>query len=123
MLSLENLNEGLMSYILPVFELFVFLLNIFSILILLIGVSHSLVYFFKMERPSFAKQKVIVTNNMIKSTLGSYILLSLEVLIAADIIQSIIKPTFEDILKLAALVVIRTVISYFLGKEIKEFSD
>jgi uncharacterized membrane protein len=41
-------------------------------------------------------------------------------LIAADIVESIIKPTFEDIGKLAALVVIRTVISYFLGKEIDQ---
>jgi uncharacterized membrane protein len=56
----------------------------------------------------------------IKNDLGAYVLFSLEVLIAADIVESIIKPTFEDIGKLAALVVIRTVISYFLGKEIDQ---
>ncbi len=41
-------------------------------------------------------------------------------IIAADIIESIVKPTFQDILKLATLVIIRTVISYFLHKEIED---
>ena len=59
----------------------------------------------------------------IKNDLGAYVLFSLEVLIAADIVESIIKPTFEDIGKLAALVVIRTVISYFLGKEIDQETE
>ena len=55
-----------------------------------------------------------------KNHLGGYILLALEVLIVADIIDSIAKPTFEDILRLAAIVAIRTVISYFLNKEIRD---
>lgn len=55
-----------------------------------------------------------------KNRLGGYILLALEVLIVADIIDSIAKPTFEDILRLAAIVAIRTVISYFLNKEIRD---
>lgn len=56
----------------------------------------------------------------VKNGLGGYILLALEVLIVADIIDSIAKPTFEDILRLAAIVAIRTVISYFLNKEIRD---
>ena len=56
----------------------------------------------------------------IKNNLGRYVLLALEVLIVADIIDSIVKPTFEDILRLAANVAIRTVISYFLNKEIRD---
>ena len=57
-------------------------------------------------------------NNAIKKMLGGYILLSLEILVSAGIIESIIKPTLQDIFQLAALVVIRTIISYFLNKEI-----
>lgn len=41
----------------------------------------------------------------------------------ADIIETIINPTFQDIIKLGLIVVIRTMISYFLNKEISEFSD
>ncbi|MBK4757383.1 membrane protein [Enterococcus faecium] len=42
----------------------------------------------------------------------------MEILVSAGIIESIIKPTLQDIFQLAALVVIRTIISYFLNKEI-----
>ncbi|WP_164814037.1 DUF1622 domain-containing protein, partial [Clostridium perfringens] len=55
----------------------------------------------------------------VKSCLGTYILLGLEILICADIIESILNPTFHDIIVLASIVVIRTVISYFLNKEIE----
>lgn len=54
-----------------------------------------------------------------KKLFSSYILLGLEVLISADIIDSILNPTLHDILRLAAIVIIRTVISYFLNKEMK----
>ena len=54
-----------------------------------------------------------------KMYLGSYVLLSLEVLIASDIIETILNPSIEDILILAGVVVIRTAISYFLGKEME----
>ncbi|MEA5004091.1 MAG: DUF1622 domain-containing protein, partial [Christensenella sp.] len=53
-----------------------------------------------------------------KNGLSGYVLLSLEILIVADIIETIVKPTLEDIVRLAAIVAIRTVISYFLNKEI-----
>lgn len=58
-----------------------------------------------------------------KNALGTYVLLSLEILIAADIIDSIAKPTWEDIIRLGAIVAIRTVISYFLNKEIQEGNE
>lgn len=44
-------------------------------------------------------------------------MLSLEILIAADIVHSIINPSFQDLINLGAMVVIRTVMAYFLHKE------
>ena len=41
----------------------------------------------------------------------------LEFLIAADIIHTIVKPTLEELAILGSIVIIRTIISYFLGKE------
>ena len=58
-------------------------------------------------------------NNIVRNFLGSYVLLELEILIAAGSNEKIIHPTFEDIVRLAAVVIIRTVISYFLNKEIE----
>jgi uncharacterized membrane protein len=54
----------------------------------------------------------------IRFDIGFHLLLGLEFLIAADIIRTIISPTLEELTILGGIVAIRTVISYFLGKEI-----
>lgn len=117
---MHDLAQTIMNDLIPFFDLFILALNVFSIAILVWGVIVAGIDFVKSERAN--RNRIVMTrqNNFIKSFLGSYILLSLEILIAADIIESIIKPTFQDILKLAILVVIRTVISYFLHKEIED---
>lgn len=117
---MHDLAQNIMDHLIPFFDLFILALNIFSILVLIWGVIVAGVDFFKSEISNRSRMTIARQNNFIKSFLGSYILLSLEILIAADIIESIIKPTFQDIAMLAILVVIRTVISYFLNKEIED---
>jgi len=58
---------------------------------------------------------------IIRHQLGSYLLLGLEFLIAADIIHTVTHPTITDMAVLASIVVIRTVISYFLDREVAAF--
>ncbi len=58
--------------------------------------------------------------NSLRLELGYGIILGLEFMIGADIIESMVKPTYYDIGMLAILVVIRTFLSYFLGKELAE---
>ena len=60
--------------------------------------------------------------SMVRCELGFGILLGLEFMIAADIVESMAKPTYYDIGILAILVVIRTFLSYFLGKELAALS-
>jgi uncharacterized membrane protein len=52
--------------------------------------------------------------------LGSYILLSLEFIIISDIIMSAINRSLDDLLALGLLVIIRIVLSFFLGRELGE---
>lgn len=94
-------------------------LNAFSVIILLVGVIKAAFDFIKNEFSKGNHFEVATKNNHIKIYLGSYILLSLEVLIASDIIETIMNPSIEDMLILGGIVVIRTAISYFLGKEIE----
>lgn len=117
---MEDLAHSILEQLIPYFDLAILALNIFSIVVLVWGVIIAGFDFIKSERTN--RNRIIMTkqNNFIKSFLGSYILLSLEILIAADIIESIIKPTFQDIFKLGILVIIRTIISYFLHKEIED---
>lgn len=106
-----------MKIITEICELLILAMSTVTVLVLICDVIKATVKFVKNEVSHADKASVLRT---IKNELGAYVLFSLEILIAADIVESIIKPTFEDIGKLAALVVIRTVISYFLGKEIDQ---
>ncbi|MNY65910.1 hypothetical protein D3C86_2032600 [compost metagenome] len=56
----------------------------------------------------------------IKLEVGRYLLLGLEFLIASDIIDTILNPSFQDLGILAGTVVIRTGLSFFLNKEIED---
>jgi uncharacterized membrane protein len=58
--------------------------------------------------------------NEIRAVLGTYILFGLEFMIAGDIIHTFIKPSQDDLIILATIVAIRTVISYFLGREVDD---
>ncbi|GGZ87570.1 membrane protein [Ignatzschineria indica] len=100
-------------------ELLVDILNGFSILVLLIGVIKAAFGFIRNECSREDRFAIAQKNNGIKVYLGSYILLSLEILIASDIIETIMNPSIDDMLILGGIVVIRTAISYFLGKEIE----
>jgi len=55
--------------------------------------------------------------------LGVYILLALDFLIASDIIHTIIDIDTEKIIELSAMIVLRTGIGYFLGKEIEDINN
>ncbi|MFD0986479.1 DUF1622 domain-containing protein [Methyloligella solikamskensis] len=54
---------------------------------------------------------------------ATWILLALEFALAADIVRTAIAPTWNDIGKLAAIAIIRTVLNYFLAKDIAAFSE
>jgi len=51
-------------------------------------------------------------------TLGSYLVLGLEFQLAADVLKTAVAPSFTEIGQLAAIAGIRTVLNYFLEKEI-----
>lgn len=49
---------------------------------------------------------------------GRYLVLGLEFQLASDILRTAVAPTFEQIGQLAAIAAIRTLLNYFLGREI-----
>jgi len=55
----------------------------------------------------------------IRLTLGKWLVLALELAVAADILRTVMIPTWDAIGKLAAIVVLRTVLNYFLQREIE----
>jgi len=54
----------------------------------------------------------------IRVGIGFYLVLGLEFLIAADIIRTILEPSLVELGVLGAIVAIRILLAYFLGREI-----
>lgn len=56
----------------------------------------------------------------VRLTLGRWLALALEFELAADILRTAVAPTWNDIGQLAAIIVLRTVLNFFLQREIDQ---
>jgi len=56
----------------------------------------------------------------IRLRLGRMLALGLEFTVASDILRTAVAPTRQDILNLAAIVLLRTLLNYFLEREIRQ---
>ena len=54
---------------------------------------------------------------------GVWLLLGLEFELAADIIRTVVSPTWQDIGELAAIAAIRTFLNYFLEKDVERAEE
>ena len=52
---------------------------------------------------------------------GMWLLLGLEFELAADIVRSVISPTWQDIGQLGAIAVIRTFLNFFLERDLEKY--
>ena len=95
-----------------------FSLNIIGALITVWGIVVSLFDFLKKE--ILRKKEVVQLNEAIRIKLGSYLVLALEFFIAGDIVKTIITPTWQSLGVLGAIVIIRTVLTHFLTKDLKK---
>lgn len=60
--------------------------------------------------------------DLMRYKLGAGILFGLELMVGADIIETILNPSYYDIGILGLLIIIRSFLSYFLNKEIRDLS-
>ena len=83
-------------------------------LVLIIGVVRSLV--------GYVRQCIFMHNTRIiqnlRLSLGQSMVLALEFQVAADILKTGLSPRWEDILLLGATIALRTILNYFLEREI-----
>lgn len=98
-------------------------INLMGVVIVVWGfIVASLDFIHLKLRPQDAPDFLTLTNK-IRAVLGTYILLGLEFMIAADLIHTFVQPSQDDLIILATIVGIRTVISYFLGREVQEVRE
>ena len=98
------------------------LVALVAIAVMLIGTARFLRGFLEAEikREESARARVI---NRERVELGRYILAGLELFIVSDIIHTALSLALGDLVFLALLVAIRSAISYFLDREIREIKE
>ncbi len=92
-----------------------------GVAVILLGVVLILLKLPKVELQALNDFEKFRHREALRHNLGSYLLMGLEFMIAADIIKTLAHPTLTDLGFLAAIVGIRTVISYFLEREVEQF--
>jgi uncharacterized membrane protein len=86
--------------------------SIFGAILIIYGGLRAIITIFKVE--IFKKSP---NYNTIRADFTSKIVLALEFFIAADLIRTVIQPTLDEVIILAVIVAIRTVVGYSLDKE------
>lgn len=93
--------------------------DILAILVMLIGSARFVLGFVRAEITRQETERARVINRE-RVELGRYILSGLELLIVSDIIHTALTLALSDLLFLGLLVLIRSMISFFLDREIHE---
>lgn len=83
--------------------------------------ARSLWLFFARPKPAAAGPTT--GTEEIRLSLGRWLALALEFELAADILRTAVAPTWNEIGQLAAIVVLRTALNFFLQREIDHAAD
>jgi uncharacterized membrane protein len=97
-------------------------ISVLGALVVIWGVAEAMVRFVRVKVSTRIADQ-IHENESIRQQLGAHLLLGLEIFIAADIISSVVSPSWDKVGILAAIVAIRTVLSFFLRREVRQSQD
>ena len=100
----------------------IFVIGILGGLIILLGVLHGFTMLLKYLFSKHQHEGEPMRLDKIRLDLGRFIILGLEFFIAKDIIGTLITQNWNEIGQLAVLIVIRTILSYFLAKELHQIN-
>jgi len=87
-----------------------------AVLIIVAGMVGAVYYYIRNRIKRISDYKPVLESRL---ELGHTLSLGLSFLIGASILKSAIAPTWDDIGKLAAIIALRTILNYFLTREIK----
>ena len=90
--------------------------EILAAVVIGIAVLRTLYNYLILIKSSSAK----ISTEAIRIQFGSSVAVALELLLGADVLATAVAPTWNDIGKLAAIAIIRTLLNYFLERELKK---
>lgn len=100
-------------------QILILTINSMGAVVVIWGVFEAIAAFVTLKFSS-RKKDAVSASESIRQGLGAHLLLGLEIFIAADILSSSVSPSWEKVGVLAAIVGVRTVLSYFLRLEVRQ---
>lgn len=101
-------------------DLLATIISVASLLIVTYGALIASIAFIRNELRRFTGHYSVTAIWKLRVTFGTYLLLGLEFLIASDILKTVLEPTLTELAILGGVVVLRTILSIFLNREIRE---
>lgn len=99
------------------------IISVISLLIVAYGAFIGFIAFLRNEAKRFNGTYTINNIRQLRANFGSYLLLGLEFLIASDILKTVVDPSLDELAILGGVVIVRTILSVFLNREIKELAE
>lgn len=118
--SLDHLPFGAGETLIHVLEMIAVIIDLIGVSIILFGFVIASIRLIGSLRHGLGLKRNLTDVAPARAVLGVYILTGLEFMIASDIVHTVTTRAFSDLLFVGLLVIIRTAISFFLGKEIME---
>jgi uncharacterized membrane protein len=97
-------------------------ISVLGALVVIWGVLEAMIRFLRAKLWTRVPDQ-IRESEAIRQQLGAHLLLGLEIFIAADIVSSVVSPSWDKVGILAAIVAIRTVLSFFLRREVRQTNN
>lgn len=110
MTAMEEVASRLILFVIPLIE-------VFGALVIALGAGRTIVRFL-LTFLGIRRHRV----DTLRLQLGRALVTGLEFQVAADILKTVLDPTWEDIGLLAAIVALRTLLNFFLEREIAELN-
>jgi uncharacterized membrane protein len=107
-----------MNRIVEIFEPIAIGISFIGMIIMVWGIVVCFIRFFSSEWRNRKTGQAAEDREKVRVQLSTYLLLGLEFLIAADILHSAHHPQLQSLFVLGLIVLIRTVISFFLNREL-----
>ena len=98
-------------------------IEMIGIAVVLWGAVEGLIKLLLRLKTALLRQAQKVPIGHIRSAIGEKTALGLDFFLAGDIIQTIVIPSWESLAMLGGIVVIRTVIAFFLNKDLRELHE
>ena len=95
------------------------IISVTSLLVVTYGALIGIISFLVNEFKRFTGKYSTTNIRKLRATFGTF-LLGLEFLIASDILKTVLEPTLNELAILGGIVVLRTILSVFLNREIKD---